>query len=123
MLRVHVHVQVKPDQVEAFRSATLENARHSIKEPGIARFDVLQQQDDPTRFVLVEVYRTTEDPARHKETPHYQKWRGTVADMMAQPRTSIKYTNIFPDDRGQENSKGKTKSVKLWNSTVFSFSL
>jgi quinol monooxygenase YgiN len=123
MLRVHVHVQVKPDQVEAFRSATLENARHSIKEPGIARFDVLQQQDDPTRFVLVEVYRTTEDPARHKETPHYQKWRDTVADMMAQPRTSIKYTNIFPDDRGQENSKGKTKSVELWNSTVFSFSL
>jgi len=100
MLIVHVHVQVKRDQVEAFRSATLENARHSIKEPGIARFDVLQQQDDPTRFVLVEVYRTTEDPARHKETPHYQKWRDTVADMMAQPRTSIKYANVFPDDRG-----------------------
>jgi len=100
MLIVHVHVQVKADQVEAFRSATLENARHSIKEPGIARFDVIQQQDDPTRFVLVEVYRTTEDPARHKETPHYQKWRDTVADMMAQPRTSIKHANIFPDDRG-----------------------
>lgn len=100
MLIVHVYAQVKPDQVEAFRSATLENARHSIKEPGIARFDVLQQQDDPARFVLVEVYRTTEDPARHKETRHYQKWRDTVADMMAQPRTSIKYANVFPGDCG-----------------------
>lgn len=100
MLIVHVHVQVKPDQVEAFRSATLENARHSIKEPGIARFDIIRQQDDPTRFVLVEVYRTAEDPARHKETPHYQRWRDTVADMMAQPRTSVKYTNMFPDERG-----------------------
>jgi len=99
MLIVHVFAHVKPDQVEAFRSATLENARHSIKEPGIARFDVIQQQDDPTRFVLVEVYRTSDDPARHKETPHYQKWRDAVADMMAEPRTSVKYTNIFPDEK------------------------
>ncbi len=100
MLIVHVFVHLKPDRVEAFRTATLENARNSLQEPGIARFDVLQQQDDPTRFVLVEVYRTLEDPARHKETVHYQKWRDTVADMMAEPRTSIKYTNVFPDEGG-----------------------
>lgn len=98
MLIVHVFVHVKPDQVEAFRAATLGNARNSIQEPGIARFDVIQQQDDPTRFVLVEVYRTSDDPAKHKDTAHYQKWRETVADMMAEPRSSIKYANVFPDD-------------------------
>ncbi len=100
MFIVHVFVHVKPDQVEGFRNATLENARNSIQEPGIARFDVIQQQDDPTRFVLVEVYRTPDDPARHKETTHYQKWRDTAADMMAEPRTSVKYTNVFPDEQG-----------------------
>jgi len=100
MFIVHVFAHVKPDQVEAFRAATLENARNSIQEPGIARFDVIQQQDDSTRFVLVEVYRTSDDPARHKETAHYQKWRDTVADMMAEPRTSVKYTNVFPDEQG-----------------------
>jgi autoinducer 2-degrading protein len=100
MLIVHVFVHVKPDQVEAFLAATLENAGNSIQEPGLARFDVIQQQDDSTRFVLVEIYRTSEAPARHKETAHYQKWRDTVADMMAEPRTSIKYTNIFPDEQG-----------------------
>jgi len=100
MFIVHVFVHVKPDKVEAFRSVSIENARESIKEPGIARFDCLQQQDDPTRFVLVEVYRTADDPARHKETKHYQKWRDTVADMMAEPRSNIKYTNVFPDDEG-----------------------
>ncbi|MFH1716681.1 MAG: putative quinol monooxygenase [Planctomycetota bacterium] len=100
MLVVHVFAHVKPDQVEAFRAATVDNARNSIREPGVARFDVVQQQDDPTRFVLVEVYRTSEDPGRHKETAHYQKWRDTVADMMAEPRTSIKYTNVFPDGQG-----------------------
>ena len=100
MLVVHVFVHVKSDQVEAFQQASLENARNSIQEPGIARFDVIQQQDDSTRFVLVEVYRTSDDPARHKETDHYQKWRDTVADMMAEPRTSIKYTNVFPDEQG-----------------------
>jgi len=100
MFIVHVFVHVKPEQVEGFRNATLENARNSIQEPGIARFDVIQQQDDPTRFVLVEVYRTPDDPARHKETTHYQKWRDTAADMMAEPRTSVKYTNIFPDEQG-----------------------
>ncbi len=100
MLVVHVFVHVKTDQVEIFQNATLENARNSIQEPGIARFDIIQQQDDLTRFVLVEVYRTPDDPARHKETGHYQKWRDTVADMMAEPRTSIKYTNVFPEEKG-----------------------
>ena len=100
MFIVHVQVRVKPESVEAFREATLENARNSVQEPGVARFDVIQQQDDPTRFVLVEVYRTPDDPARHKETAHYQAWRGTVAEMMAEPRSSVKYDNIFPDDAG-----------------------
>lgn len=98
MYVVHVFVQVKPDYIGAFRTATLENARNSLQEPGIARFDVLQQQDDPARFVLVEVYRSPEDSARHKETAHYQKWRDVVAEMMAEPRTSTKYTNLFPED-------------------------
>jgi autoinducer 2-degrading protein len=100
MFIVHVFVHVKADQVDAFKAASLENARNSVNEPGIARFDVVQQQDDPTRFVLVEVYRTPQDPDRHKETAHYQQWRDTVADMMAEPRTSLKYTNIFPDETG-----------------------
>ncbi len=100
MLIVHVHVHVKPEAVEAFKEATVENARNSVQEPGIARFDVIQQNDDPTRFILVEVYRTADDPARHKETAHYKKWRDTVADMMAEPRQSVKFTNIFPDDSG-----------------------
>jgi (4S)-4-hydroxy-5-phosphonooxypentane-2,3-dione isomerase len=98
MLIVHVHVRVKPEVLEPFRQATLANARESLKEPGIARFDVVQQQDDPTRFVLVEVYRTPQAPAAHKETAHYQLWRDTVAPMMAEPRSSIKYTNLFPDN-------------------------
>ena len=103
MLIVHVHVHVKPDRVEAFRAATLDNARNSVQEPGVARFDVIQQQEDPTRFVLVEVYRTTDDPARHKETPHYQRWRVAVADMMAEPRTAVKYANVFPDEQGWDS--------------------
>lgn len=104
MFIVHVFVQVNPDQVEAFKEATMENARDSLREPGVARFDVIQQQDDATRFVLVEVYRTVADADRHKETGHYQKWRDTVADMMAQPRSSIKYNNIFPDERGWDSN-------------------
>ncbi|MEA1996132.1 MAG: putative quinol monooxygenase [Gemmatimonadota bacterium] len=100
MLIVHVFVHVKPGQAEAFQEATLENARNSVREPGIARFDIIRQQEDPARFVLVEVYRTPDDTARHKETAHYLKWRDTVADMMAEPRTNIKYTNVFPDEQG-----------------------
>ena len=98
MFIVQVHVHVKSDSVEAFRTATLENAKNSVEEPGIARFDVLQQQDDPTRFVLAEVYRTPEDPAKHKETNHYKAWRDSVADLMAEPRSSVKYDNVFPED-------------------------
>jgi (4S)-4-hydroxy-5-phosphonooxypentane-2,3-dione isomerase len=100
MLVVHVHVQVKPESVEAFRAATLANAQASVKEPGIARFDVVQRADDPTRFVLVEVYRDEHAPAKHKETAHYAAWRDAVAPMMAQPRSSVKFTNIFPSDSG-----------------------
>lgn len=100
MLVVHVYVQVKPEFIDAFKAATIENARSSVQEPGIARFDVIQQNDDPAKFVLVEVYRTADDPARHKETAHYATWRDTVADMMATPRSSVKYSNIFPPDEG-----------------------
>ena len=98
MFIVHVDVHVKPDCVEAFREATLANARSSVGEPGIARFDVCQDLADPTRFVLVEAYRTPEDPAKHKETAHYAAWRDAVADMMAEPRSSTKYCNAFPED-------------------------
>jgi quinol monooxygenase YgiN len=100
MIVVHVHVHVKPESTEDFKQASLENARNSIQEPGVARFDVVQQEDDPNRFVLVEVYRDEGAPAAHKETAHYQKWRDTVAEMMAEPRRGIRYTNLFPDDAG-----------------------
>ena len=96
MVITHVHIHVKPDRIEEFKRATLENARNSLKEPGVARFDFLQQKDDPNRFVLIEVYRTPGDPARHKETAHYQKWRDTVADWMAEPRKGISYEALFP---------------------------
>lgn len=100
MLIVHVHVHVKPESVEPFKNATLANARSSIKEPGVVRFDVVQQQEDPTRFVLVEVYRDAAAAAAHKETPHYPVWRDAVASMMAEPRHSVKFNNVFPDDDG-----------------------
>ncbi len=100
MLIVHVHVHVKPECIEDFRQATIENARNSVQEPGIARFDVVQQQDDPTRFILIEVYRTTEAAAAHKETAHYAKWRDAVASMMAEPRKGVKYDAAFPDPQG-----------------------
>jgi autoinducer 2-degrading protein len=99
MLIVHVHVHVKDDSIDAFKAASSENAQQSVREPGIARFDVLQQQDDPTKFILVEAYRTPEAPARHKETAHYAVWRDSVAEMMAEPRFSLKYDLIFPDDK------------------------
>ena len=98
MLIVHVHIQVKPDRVEDFKAASVANASNSIKEPGIARFDVLQQQDDPNRFLLVEIYRTADAPAAHKQTDHYKTWAETVADMMAVPRQSVKFENVFPED-------------------------
>lgn len=106
MLVIHVYVHVKPEAVEAFKIATLANASSSIREPGIARFDVIQQQDDPTRFMLLEVYRTADANTAHKETAHYAAWRDTVADMMAEPRTSIKYHNVFPADAGWDMPDG-----------------
>lgn len=96
MLIVHVFARVAPDRVEEFKQATAENARQSVQEPGVSRFDVVQQSDDPTRFVLVEVYRSVEAAAAHKETRHYETWRDAVAPMMAEPRSSLKYTNVFP---------------------------
>ena len=98
MLIVHVQVHVKPEHLEAFKLATLANARASGQEPGVVRFDVGQQQDDPTRFVLVEIYRDAAAQAAHKETAHYPVWRDAVAPMMAAPRTSVKFTNLFPTD-------------------------
>ena len=100
MLIVHVHVHVKPEHIEAFKLATIENAGNSVKEPGIARFDVIQQADDPTRFVLLEVYRNAEAPAKHKATAHYLAWAETVTDMLAEPRTRVAYGNIYPADPG-----------------------
>jgi quinol monooxygenase YgiN len=97
---VLVHVHVKPEFVDAFKQASLENALNSVKEEGVARFDVIQQVDDPTRFILVEVYKTAEAQSAHKETAHYLKWRDTVADMMAEPRQGVKYGNVFPEDSG-----------------------
>jgi quinol monooxygenase YgiN len=100
MLIIHVHIRVQPEFVDQFKEATLENARNSVREPGIARFDVLQQQDDRTRFVLVEVYRTSDAAALHKETAHYQVWRDRVETMMAEPRTRVTYAAVFPGDKG-----------------------
>lgn len=95
MLIVHVHVHVQPERVEAFRHATLENARASVLEPGILRFDVVQQQDDAARFLLIEIYRDSAAAAAHKDTPHYARWRDAVAPMMAEPRHSVKYNDVF----------------------------
>ena len=100
MFIVHVHVKVKPECIDAFRHATIENAQNSLQEPGVARFDVVQQLDDSSRFVLVEVYRTEAAVAAHKETAHYKTWRDTVADMMAEPRSSVKFANVFPGTMG-----------------------
>ncbi len=99
MLIVHVHVHVNSESVGAFIEATIENARNSIREPGIARFDFVQQTDDPTHFVLVEVYRDEAATKAHKETAHYAKWRDRVASMMNEPRTAIKFSNLFPEDK------------------------
>jgi quinol monooxygenase YgiN len=98
MLVVHVHVHVKAECVEAFIAATRANSAASLEEPGIARFDVIQQADDPTRFVLVEAYKTAAAPAQHKETPHYATWRDAVADMMASPRSSVKFQSVSPEE-------------------------
>ncbi len=106
MLVVHVHVRVHPGHEAAFVAATRENARQSVREPGVVRFDVVQQADDATRFVLVEVYRTADDPARHKETAHYAAWRDAVEPMMAEPRRSVKYRAHFPPPSAWEHPGG-----------------
>jgi len=100
MLIVHVHVKVKPDCIDAFKEATMENGRQSLKEPGIVRFDVVQQNDDSTRFVLVEAYRSVEATAAHKATAHYAAWRDRMEPLMAEPRSSVKYSNVFPGEEG-----------------------
>ena len=105
MLIVHVFVHVRPGDVDAFAAATLENARNSVREPGVVRFDVVQQEDDPTRFLLVEIYRTPDDPARHKATTHYATWRDAVEPMMAEPRRSVKYRTLFPEPAGWERPR------------------
>ncbi len=101
MFIVQVHVTVEEDSIQAFKNAAMENARNSIKEPGIARFDVIQQMDDPTRFVLIEVYKNEEAVVEHKNTEHYAVWKSAVEDLMAEPRYSINYRNIFPADNGK----------------------
>ena len=98
MLIGHVHVHVTPESVAPFIAASRENARHSAQEPGVVRFDLVQQEDDPTRFLLIEIYRTPEAPAAHKATAHYAAWRDAVEPMMAEPRRSAKYEALFPDD-------------------------
>lgn len=98
MFIVHVQVHVHPKDIEAFKAATLLNAQASLREPGVARFDVVQRLDDPCWFVLVEVYRTPDDPGRHKQTAHYATWAETVAPMMAEPRSSRAYGNVFPGE-------------------------
>jgi quinol monooxygenase YgiN len=98
MLVVHVFVHVKPESIEEFIQATIENAHSSLLEPGIVRFDVVQQDDDPGKFVLIEVYRALDDPSRHKETAHYARWSEVVKPMMAEPRFSVKYHNLVPED-------------------------
>ena len=100
MLIVHIQVHVLPDQIDAFRQASEENARNSIQEPGIARFDIFQQNDDPSRFLFIEIYRDLDAVAAHKTTAHYAKWRDAVEPLMAEPRSRIQYTNVFPDDAG-----------------------
>lgn len=94
---VLVQVHVQPHLIEAFRLATLANAQESVKEPGVARFDVVQDIDNPAHFVLMEAYHGPAGAVAHKQTSHYQKWRDTVASMMAQPRTSTKYLNVTED--------------------------
>jgi quinol monooxygenase YgiN len=100
MLIVHVNVLVKPECLDAFAAATLKNAAASLLEPGIARFDVIRNAQVTNHFVLIEVYRNERAPAEHKATPHYAEWRDAVANMMQEPRTSVRFENLFPSDQG-----------------------
>jgi len=99
MVIVHVFIKIKPDMLEPFKAATLKNAQNSIKEPGILRFDFIQQEDDPLSFLLVEVYKDSNAIAQHKETSHYDEWCKSAEQMIAEPRKRIKYVNIFPEDK------------------------
>ncbi len=94
---IHVYVHVKKQYVEAFKLATIENARGSMQEPGVTRFDVVQHADDPTRFILIEHYKMPEDQVKHRDTAHYQKWRDTVAVMMAEPRSFVTVVSVYPE--------------------------
>lgn len=100
MLVIHVHIKVKEKHIEMFKTISMENAKKSMLEPGIVRFDILQNNEEPTRFVLNEIYRNLEATAAHKETLHYKKWRDEMENLMSEPRFSEKLTNIFPDDQG-----------------------
>ena len=98
MMLMIVRLRVKPEHVEAFRNASIQNARHSAQEPGVARFDLIQDADDPTRFMFIEAFRSPEDHAKHRETDHYLTWRDTVADMTSEPRSATRYMSVFPAD-------------------------
>jgi (4S)-4-hydroxy-5-phosphonooxypentane-2,3-dione isomerase len=99
MLVLQVNIVIKKEFISDFIKATVENASHSIHEKGVVRFDLFQNQEDPTRFFLVEAYRDADAPAKHKETEHYKKWKKIAEKMMAEPRFSVKYSNVFPEDK------------------------
>jgi (4S)-4-hydroxy-5-phosphonooxypentane-2,3-dione isomerase len=99
MLILHIFCSVKPEMIEAFKEATVKNAGYSIREPGVIKFDLLQQQDDPKRFVISEVYKSAESIAAHKKTAHYAEWCQYAQEMLAEPRSKMVYTNIFPEDK------------------------
>ncbi len=99
MLVVHVHIRVKPEDVEGFKKITIKNARNSLKEPGIIRFDMIQKEDDPAYFVLSEVYKDVEATTKHKETPHYAEWRAAAESMMTEQRHSVRFKDIFPEEK------------------------
>jgi autoinducer 2-degrading protein len=99
MIVTFVHVWVKKEYIEPFIKASVSNHNESVKEPGNLRFDFLQDASDPTKFVLYEAYESDEAAAAHKTTPHYLKWRETVADWMAKPREGIKHFILCPTDK------------------------
>lgn len=99
MIIVHVRTAVNPDSIDAFINATLKNAQNSINEPGVIRFDFIQQADSPSNFLLIEIFKNEDAAAKHKQTPHYIKWRDAVETMMSQPRNSIKYKAIYPEEK------------------------
>ena len=95
MYVVAVTVWVKPENVEQFKAAILDNARSTRKESGNDRFDVLQHEEDPSRFLLYEAYRTKDEFVKHQQTPHYLRFRDAVAPWMAQPRQGVRHKSIF----------------------------